>query len=68
MVQINASSTLEKNGCFKGVINRLVSFINVLGKKKKSSCNVLLLLQSLRQMFLNQVGFLIVLYGNKITV
>lgn len=35
MVQINASSSLEKNECFKGVINRLVSFINVLDKKKK---------------------------------
>lgn len=37
MVQINASSSLEKNECFKGVINRLVSFINVLAKKKKKS-------------------------------
>jgi len=35
MVQINASSSLEKKECFKGVINRLVSFINVLDKKKK---------------------------------
>lgn len=48
MVQINAASSLEKNECFKGVINRLVSFINVLAKKKKNH-SVVLLLQSLHQ-------------------